>query len=79
MIMKFSLSLRNLETKQHEIEHSVMSVSGVFRILVFVCDCSPDQYARIMEVAIGKRNDTFKIQAEGAKDPKWEIIIQVLE
>lgn len=76
--MKFRLGLFNLRTKQHEIEHSVLSFTGVSRLLGTALGCDPELTARILEEVIKGKKDTFEVSDDEIED-KFRVIIQVLE
>lgn len=78
--MKFTLSLLNLRTSQYEIKHSVMSLTGVSRILGIVCGCDNEVLAQVLEAVINDRGRTFKLgDMDDLVAKKWEVNIQVLE
>lgn len=78
--MKFALSLRNVRTELFEIEHSVMSVTGVSRILGVICGCDNEQLAAVLEAVINGRHRIFTFgDIDDLVAKKWEVNIQVIE
>lgn len=77
--MKFALSLRNERTELFEIEHSVMSLTGVSRILGIVCGCDNEQLAGILQAVINGTHTLFTLQPKSDSPNKWGLNLQVIE